>query len=98
MEKVVQPGRDRLEGVGVLAGRRYLASGVWYGVDLDERLIASPADDTDLMIVLDQARPGMAYLRALGSDAPTFETELRHATDRIAAMWNAPVRLERFRC
>jgi urease accessory protein len=95
----LQPGRDRLDGAGVLAGRRYLASGVWQGVDLGDRLVPGPVDDGDLMTVLDQTRPGIAYLRALGSDAPALDRALRNATDRIAAAWNAlPVRFDRFRC
>jgi urease accessory protein len=93
----LQPGRDQLDSAGVLAGRRYLASGVWYGVDLDQ--IPEPVDSRDLMLVIDQARQGIAYVRALGSDAPTLDAALRSATDRVATAWNMPpVRFNRFRC
>lgn len=95
----LQPGRDRLDGAGVLAGRRYLASGVWFGIQPTEELVAGPVDDRDLMTVFDHARPGLAYLRALAADASALETALRTATDRVAAAWTQPpVRLDRFRC
>jgi urease accessory protein len=94
----LQPGRDRLDGAGVLAGRRYLASGVWYGVTLPDETPAR-VDTADLVAVLAQSKPGVAYLRAIGSDAPALDAALRSATERIAAGWNAlPVRLDRFRC
>jgi urease accessory protein len=92
------PARDRLDGAAVLAGRRYLASGVWFGATLDEAP-APPVDNADLLFVLAQSRPGIACLRALGSDAPALEAALRRATDRIAAAWqHPPVTLDRFRC
>lgn len=94
----LQPGRDRLDGAGVLAGRRYLASGVWWGVTLPDET-ARPADAADLVAVLAQSRSEVAYLRAVGSDAPALDAALRAATDRIATTWDAlPVRLDRFRC
>jgi urease accessory protein len=95
----LDPRRDRLDGAAVLAGRRYLSSGFWYGVDLHERLVPGPVDAGDLMTVVDHTRPGIAYLRALSSDVPALDSELRHATDRVAAAWGQPpVRLDRFRC
>jgi len=46
-----------------------------------------------------QSRPGIAYLRALGSDAPALDARLRTVTDAIAAAWGQPpVSLDRFRC
>jgi urease accessory protein len=94
----LQPGRDRLDGAGVLAGRRYLASGVWGGVTLPDETARS-ADAADLVAVLAQSRPEVAYLRAVGSDAPALDAALRAATDRIATTWDAlSVRLDRFRC
>ena len=94
----LQPGRDRLDGAGVLAGRRYVTSAVWYGVTLPHDT-ADPLDAADLVAVLTQSRPDVACLRAIGSDAPALEAAIRAATDRIAAAWAArPVRLDRFRC
>jgi len=94
----LRPERDRLDGAGVLAGRRYLASGVWYGVTLPDET-AAEVDSADLVAVMMQSRPQVASLRALGSDAPSLETTLGGASARIAAAWgHAPVSLARFRC
>ena len=94
----LEPGRDRLDGAGVLAGRRYLASGVWHGVDLDPAAPGS-VDTRDLMLLIDQARRGIAYVRALSSDAPALDAALDTVIDRIATTWNMrPVRFNRFRC
>ena len=92
------PGRDRLDGAAVLAGRRYLASGFWFGATLDEEP-APRVDNADPLFVLMQSRPGIACVRALGSDAPALDAALRRTTDRIAASWeHTPVTLDRFRC
>jgi urease accessory protein UreH len=94
----LQPGRDRLDGAGVLAGRRYLTSAVWYGVTLPHDT-AAPVDDADLVAVLAQSKPDVACFRAIGSDAPALDAAIRSITDHIAAAWTAsPVRLDRFRC
>jgi urease accessory protein len=91
------PARDRLDGAAVLAGRRYLASGFWFGATLDDEP-AGAVDNADQLCVVAQSRPGIACLRALGSDAPALEAALRRTTDRIAAAWqHAPVTLDRFR-
>lgn len=94
----LHPRDGDLTGAGVLAGRRYLASGFWYGVSLPDEE-PTPVTDDDLMIAMAQSRPGLAYLRALGSDAPALDAALRRATARIATAWNVtPPGLERFRC
>ena len=94
----LRPERDRLDGNGVLAGRRYLASGVWYGVTLPDET-AAPVDGADLVAVLMQSKPEVVSLRALGSDAPSLETTVGNAMGCIAAAWrHAPVSLARFRC
>lgn len=94
----LQPARDRLDGAGILAGRRYLASGVWHGVDGIQGDVPGSVTD-DLLAVLAESRPGLAYLRALGSDAPSLDAVLCGATARIAAAWgHTPVSLGRFRC
>jgi urease accessory protein len=87
-----------LTGIAVLAGRRYLASGFWYGATLADEPRDGAADG-DLLIAFAQSRPGLVYLRALASDAPSLERTLGAATARIAGAWGqAPVSLARFRC
>jgi urease accessory protein len=94
----LDPAVPALRGAAVLAGRRYLATGFWYGASLADE----PRDGAaggDLLIAFAQSRPDVRFLRALGSDAPALEAELRRATDRIAAAWYLdPVPLDRFRC
>jgi urease accessory protein UreH len=92
------PGRDSVAGAAMMAGRRYIASGFWYGATLPPSADAA-ADAADLVVALGQSRPGLAFLRAIGSDGPALDKALRAATDRVAAAWNhAPVTLDRFRC
>jgi len=94
----LRPGAHALRGAGVLAGRRYLATGVWYGVTVPDQPRDAAAND-DLLMAFAQSRPGIAYLRALGSDAPALDARLRTVTDAIAAAWGQPpVSLDRFRC
>jgi urease accessory protein len=94
----LRPDSADLSGAGLLAGRRYLAAGFWYGLTLPDE-DATPVTGDDPMIAIAQSKPGLAYLRALGSDAPALDAALRRATDRIAAAWSTtPVRLDRFRC
>jgi len=94
----LDPSRDRLTGAGVLAQRRYLASGFWFGVRLPEDAPAS-VDDNDVLVAMAQSTPAVAYLRALASDATSLETTLGGAAARIAAAWeHAPVSFARFRC
>jgi urease accessory protein UreH len=92
------PGAHPLRGVGVLAGRRYLASGVWYGATLADQAQDGAATG-DVLIAAGQSRPDVAFLRALGSDAPALDAGLKRVTDRIAAAWQQdPVALDRFHC
>ncbi len=94
----LRPREDPLAGIAVLAGRRYLASGVWYGATIADEP-REGASTGDLLVTFAQARPGIAYLRALANDAPSLHESLRHATTRIAAAWGQPpLRLERFHC
>jgi urease accessory protein len=93
----LRPGAEPLAGDAILDGRRYLASGFWFGATIPDAP-QEGAQTGDLLIVMAQSRPDIAYLRALASDAPSIEAALRLATDRIAAAWDvAPVVLDRFR-
>ena len=87
-----------VRGAGVIAGRRYLATGFWYGATLTEEPREGASDD-DLLLVLAQSRPGIAFLRALGSDAPALDAAVTQAARRVAAAWGqAAVPLDRFHC
>ena len=94
----LHPRETDLAGVGVLAHRRYLASGFWHGATVS----AAPQDGAgsgDPLLAFAQSRPGLAYLRALGNDAPALQAALRHATAHVAEAWGqAPVSLARFTC
>ena len=95
---VLDPSVDPLRGPAVLAGRRYLATGFWYGVTIADEP-RDGASTEDVLIAFAQSRPGLAYLRALARDAPSLDAALRHAISRVGATWgNTPVSLERFRC
>jgi urease accessory protein len=94
----LHPARDPLRGVGVLAGRRYLAAGFWYGAHVPDEP-QDGASDSDVLVAFGQSRPGIAFLRALGSDLPALDGRLKDVIARIAAAWGeAPVSLDRFRC
>jgi len=90
------PGEHRLAGAGVLASRRYLASGFWYGATIAQ----APQDGAstgDLLLAFGQARPNIAYLRGLANDALALDAALRRASDAVAGAWQRPpVALQRF--
>src|SRR5262245_6353502 len=94
----LEPAAQALGGAAVLGNRRYLTTGVWAGVELPDEPRHGASTD-DLLLAFGQSRPGIAFLRALGSDAPALDARLTDVTGRIAAAWNqSPVRLDRFRC
>jgi urease accessory protein len=94
----LHPREHDLTGVGLLAGRRYLASGVWCGATIAD-VPRDGACRDDLLMAFAPSRPGVTYLRALASDASALEAALREATTRIAAAWQQePVSLDRFHC
>jgi urease accessory protein len=94
----LHPARDPLRGAGALAGRRYLASGVWYGASVPDEP-QDGASDADVLVAFGASRPGIAFLRALGRDAPALDARLKEIMARVAAAWGeAPVSLDRFRC
>jgi urease accessory protein len=95
-----EPGETDLTNAGILAGRRYLASGVWAGVE------AWPENDpdpvvrhTDPLLVIAPSAPGLVYLRALAHDGPALDAALQRSLVRVAEGWRLPaVCLDRFHC
>lgn len=92
----LHPGEIDLSGAGVLARRRYLASGFWYGATIGDTAQDGASAD-DLLIAFAMSGPQIAYLRALAGDALALERALTRATETIAAAWRVPaVSLARF--
>jgi len=94
----LEPTRDAVANAGVLDNRRYLAAGVFSGI---EAVPAGGAESwpADVDVALALSRPGVAYLRALANDAPALDAAVQASLERIAAAWGRPpVRLDRFRC
>jgi urease accessory protein len=104
----LEPASDDVANAGVLDGRRYLASGVFSGIDLPPEggshdatsgsgLQPEPHSDVDDALAL--TRPGLAYLRVLANDAPALDAAVQSSLERIALAWGRPaVRFDRFRC
>lgn len=92
-----EPAAAGLAGAGILAGRRYLAAGVWNAVTLDGHDCWDPGDGT--LVALAQSTPGVAYLRALAPDTAGIDAVVRRSIERVAAGWRlAGVPLQRFHC
>ena len=94
----LNPAQDDVANAGVLDGRRYLAAGVFTGV---ESLSPGrqPDDSPHLDVALALSRPGVAYLRALANDGPALDAAVQDSLERVARAWGrAAVRLDRFRC
>jgi urease accessory protein len=94
----LEPQAADLSGAGVLAGRRYLASGVWTGVGhpLDDEQAASSGDG-DTVVAFGPSSPAVAYLRALGTESPCVDRVVRASVERVSRSWGlVPVCLSRF--
>lgn len=92
----LRPAEVDLAGAGILARRRYLASGFWYGATIGDTARDGASAD-DLLIAFAMSAPQIAYLRALASDALALDRALADATRTIAAAWRVPpVSLARF--
>jgi urease accessory protein len=90
------PREVDLSGAGLLAHRRYLASGFWYGATIADTPQQGAAEG-DVLIAFATASPQIAYLRALATDAIALDGALSRATDVVAAAWQRPpVALTRF--
>lgn len=93
----LEPEAATLEGAGILAGRRYLAAGVWTGVDdsLNQQPAAPSHDGT--LIAFGTSVPGIGYLRVLGTEGPCVDGVIRASVERVARSWGlVPVALSRF--
>ena len=94
----LEPGVTDVATAGVLAGRRYVAAGFWYGVTLPPEHGVPPAAG-GIMVALAQSLPGLVYVRALGDDGPEMDAALRRAVERVSAAWGFPAaHMDRFRC
>jgi urease accessory protein len=94
----LQPRDDDVSGAAVLAGRRYLASGFWYGATAAAPPQDAPAT-SDLLLAFAQARDGLVYLRALANDAARLDAALTLALTHIDSLWgHEAVSFGRFRC
>jgi urease accessory protein len=92
----LEPSVSDIASAGVLARRRYLASGVWAGVTLPSDTTPGDAGG-DSLVVMAQSSPVIAYLRALGNDGPPIERAIRESVELAARGWGvAPVSLNRF--
>jgi urease accessory protein len=94
----LEPAVHDIANAGVLDRRRYLAAGVFSGVEAVPA--GGPASSlTDVDVALALSRPGLAYLRALTNDGPALDALVQSSIERIALAWGRPaVRLDRFQC
>ena len=100
----IDPASTDAANAGILARRRYVAAGFWYGA----RLPAGSANDAEhrdapceegTLVAFAQSTPDLVYLRALGDDAPAIDAVLRQSVERVSDGWRLPaVHLNRFHC
>jgi urease accessory protein len=79
-----------LAGHGLLEQHRYLASGYWYGAEVEP----SRGNGDGVLSALGQSAPGHAYFRALAMDAEPLGNAMRAAVKQVYRSWNlemAPV-------
>ena len=94
----LEPGVTDATNAGVLAGRRYVAAGFWYGPPVPPEAATTPAAD-GVLVAFAQSTPDVTYLRALGDDGPELDAVLRRSVERVALAWGLPaVHMDRFRC
>lgn len=93
----LEPGVTDAANAGVLAGRRYVASGFWYGAHLSPAPEPAPTA-AGTLVAFAQSAPGLVYLRALGDEALEMDVVLRRSVERVAVEWGPAVHLDRFRC
>lgn len=94
----LEPGATDAANAGVLAGRRYVAAGLWFGPSVTPEPAVAPAAQ-GVLVAFAQSTPEVAYLRALGDDGPELDAVLRRSVERVAKAWSLPaVHMDRFRC
>jgi urease accessory protein len=90
----LEPARVDAAAAGILDGRRYLASGFWFGTALST---GTRGDHPAVLMALGQAAPNQVYLRALADDGVALAEAVRSATELVHAGWRlAPIPLRRF--
>lgn len=84
-----------LAGHGLLEQHRYLASGYWYGADVEP----SRGNGRGVLSALGQSSPGHAYFRALAMDGPALGHALGDALKRVYRSWDLEtLPVPRFAC
>src|SRR3954464_4994760 len=78
----LEPARVDAAAAGILDGRRYLASGFWFGAALSTSV---GGDHPAVLIALGHAAPNQVYLRALAEDGVALADAVRSATDLVYA-------------
>lgn len=93
----LEPEAADLAAAAVLAGQRYLVSGVWTGIGASLDDPPCPVTGEAPLVAFGESSPGVAYLRVLGADGPCVDETIRASLERVARTWGlAPVALSRF--
>lgn len=94
----LEPECVDLAAAGILAGRRYLANGVWTGVEIpvDEEPATRQLGGNTLA-AFGTSSAGVGYLRALGTEGPCIDAVIGRSILQVAKNWAVvPVCLQRF--
>jgi urease accessory protein len=84
-----------LAGHGLLEQHRYLASGYWYGADVEP----SRGNGHGVLSAIGQSSPGHAYFRALAMDGPALGHALSDAVKQVYRSWDLEtLAVPRFAC
>jgi len=90
----LEPAAVNVAGTGILDGRRYLASGFWYGATLPATL---PVPPQDMLVAIGQTAPDQVYLRALADDGFGLGETLQAIIRSVHAGWRLrPIPIRRF--
>lgn len=93
----LEPRSADLSGAGILAGHRYLASGVWTGAGALDDEPAPASSEGGPLVAFGTSSPGVGYLRVLGADSPCVDRVIRASVERVSRSWGlTPVCLARF--
>ena len=99
----LDPAEDDVANAGILDARRYIAAGVFSGVEPNSaggfRREAEDSAPSGVDVVLAPSRPGLAYLRVLANDAPALDAAVLRSLEQVAQAWRrAAFRFDRFHC